>query len=118
MTAWNALGAGGGDTASARLVPCESNTARQWRTNENEGCARGQPQPNATRTAEGCASRVTVRSGYAGCLGPPLMPHGVPKRSVSMPKASAQKVSPIGMSILPPPSASASNTRRASAAVG
>src|ERR1700681_2145855 len=48
---------------------------------------------------------------------PPLTIHGVPKRSTSMPKASAQKVFAIGM-VIWPPSPKAANIRWASAAVG
>ena len=43
--------------------------------------------------------------------------HGVPKRSTSMPKASAQKVFPIGM-VIWPPSAKAANIRCASTTAG
>ena len=48
--------------------------------------------------------------------GPPLTPHGVPKRSVTMPKVLAQKVGASGMPTLPP-SDSAANTFSASATV-
>lgn len=43
--------------------------------------------------------------------GPPLTPHGAPKRSVTVPKLSAQKVCPSGMLTLSP-AASASISRQ------
>src|SRR5260221_7076378 len=51
------------------------------------------------------------------CTMPPLTIHGVPKRSTSMPNASAQNVFSMGIVTLPP-SESAPNTFFASAAVG
>lgn len=69
------------------------------------------------------ARRATCEPGpsgpyFGGCnRAPPFTPQGVPKRSVTMPNVSAQKVSQSGMVMLPP-SARPANTRCASAAVG
>ena len=61
-------------------------------------------------------ARGDLRQAGGGFM-PPLTPHGVPKRSVTIPNDSAQKVSPSGIVTLPP-SASAAKMRRPSSAVG
>src|SRR4030095_6935809 len=57
--------------------------------------------------------RVSTQAAFTSA---PFTIHGVPKRSTTMPKASAQNVLFSGM-VTRPPSASASNTRVASATV-